>query len=272
MTNREITTLNQWLKQDFDRSRTLRRVSLTASVGVFIGLLAPFGMHELPAWLSISYWVFTCLVGYSIYLPIISVTEFLLRHAIEPRWIKVAIGAFIASIVMSFVVPITVWLFFGMPILLFERFVSIFPKTLLIGGAAVIVSFFRERMEAQKQILTEIEQEQATLPEKVLNDFMLNLPVEKRGELYCLEMDDHYVKVYTDKGTHLVLMRFKDAMQALESFPGIQTHRSWWVAHEAVVKVNKEQRKLNLVLQNELTVPVSRTFSEQVKAAGFTAK
>ena len=95
------------------------------------------------------------------------------------------------------------------------------------------------------------------------------LPVDKRGELYCLEMDDHYVKVYTDKGHHMLLMRFKDALGLLEEFDGLQTHRSWWVSTQAVESVQKEQRKTTLVLKNQLRVPVSKTFNEAVKKAGL---
>lgn len=99
---------------------------------------------------------------------------------------------------------------------------------------------------------------------------MQELPVNKRGDLICLEMCDHYVKVHTDKGHHMVLMRFKDAMQALENYLGIQTHRSWWVATDAITSVKKEQRKVQLVLSNELVIPVSRTYQKRVTEAGFS--
>lgn len=98
---------------------------------------------------------------------------------------------------------------------------------------------------------------------------MNQLPIEKRGELLCLEMSDHYVKVYTSKGHHMVLMRFKNALSALSLYPGTQTHRSWWVAHNAIKQVKKDERKISLVLLNDLVVPVSRTYARDVKQAGF---
>ena len=80
-------------------------------------------------------------------------------------------------------------------------------------------------------------------------------------------MDDHYLNVMTDKGEHLLLMRFKDALSKLEHYDGFQTHRSWWVAKEAVVDTKKEGRKLILILQNGTEVPVSQTYLANVKAA-----
>ena len=64
-------------------------------------------------------------------------------------------------------------------------------------------------------------------------------------------------------------MRLKDAMVLLRDYDGMQTHRSWWVAHDAVVKIVKDGRKTQLILSNDLTVPVSRSFLVKVSAAGF---
>jgi len=110
-------------------------------------------------------------------------------------------------------------------------------------------------------------QESTNLDELQLEKFMAQLPVDKRGKLFCLEMSDHYLKVYTDKGHHLILMRFKDALALLSDYQGLQTHRSWWVAIDAITKVNKDGRKTYLELTNELQVPVSKTYAEAVKAA-----
>ena len=62
-------------------------------------------------------------------------------------------------------------------------------------------------------------------------------------------------------------MRFKDALSKLEHYDGLQTHRSWWIAKEAVVDTKKEGRKLILVMQNGTEVPVSQTYLTNVKSA-----
>jgi DNA-binding LytR/AlgR family response regulator len=46
-------------------------------------------------------------------------------------------------------------------------------------------------------------------------------------------------------------------------------HRSWWVAEGAVASVEREAGRLMLVLRNGLRVPVSKSFRDQVKDAGW---
>ena len=94
---------------------------------------------------------------------------------------------------------------------------------------------------------------------------MLKLPKITRGELLCLEMDDHYIKVHTDKGQHLLLMRMKDALRELEGHKGLQIHRSWWVSENAIMGSIKEGRKVTLNLKKNMTAPVSRTYLPELK-------
>jgi hypothetical protein len=46
-------------------------------------------------------------------------------------------------------------------------------------------------------------------------------------------------------------------------------HRSWWVAEGAVASAERDQRRPMLVLRNGLRVPVSKTFRDQVREAGW---
>ncbi|PCJ49589.1 MAG: hypothetical protein COA74_05385 [Gammaproteobacteria bacterium] len=94
---------------------------------------------------------------------------------------------------------------------------------------------------------------------------MQKIPKIIRGELLCLEMDDHYIKVHTDKGQHLLLMRMKDAIKELEGHKGLQTHRSWWVSEKAINGSIKEGRKVTLNLKKNIIVPVSRTYLPELK-------
>ncbi len=89
---------------------------------------------------------------------------------------------------------------------------------------------------------------------------MQRLPPPLRGaELLALKAEDHYVRVYTSAGDDLVLMRFEDALAALEGYPGVQTHRSWWAAAGAVRSIEPQAGGLaEVVLTSGLRVPVSR--------------
>jgi len=272
---REISTKNQSVNFTFNKSKLLRELLVVISIGLFIGFLAPFGMHELPVFMSISYWVFTCVCGYFIYSPLINLGHKYLSEKFSAPWLRVAIPSLIASILMSLVVPLITMIFFNSPINLINDFVHFLPKTLVIGGVITFFSVWQNHVKQQQQQLelsTKVIEEHASTADTKsiqIEQFMSLLPINKRGQLLCLEMDDHYLKVHTDKCSHMLLMRLKDALLQLEGFPGLQTHRSWWVASDAVVSVNKQNRKMTLLLSNHLEVPVSRTFVDAVKAANI---
>lgn len=81
-----------------------------------------------------------------------------------------------------------------------------------------------------------------------------------------LTAQDHYVEVVTDHGSHLILMRFSDALNELTNFEGIQIHRAHWVALNAVKKSLRKDDKLIIETIDGKRFPVSRSHSKKVKA------
>ena len=244
-------------------------------ISLFIGFLSPFGMTGIPWYVSVSFWFTVCFVGYLIYRPLVGAGAKMLNQYINSIWLCLGICLILASAIMAFIVPGVIVLFFDVEFNISQQYFSVFSKSLVIGGVISAISTFKSEALKQKQLLqqaqiTQLEQDQklAALSTQNSDKFIQQLPIEKRGKLYCLEMSDHYVKVYTDKGHHMLLMRFKDALAMLEDHQGLQTHRSWWVALDAIVTVKKEARKTTLVLANDLEVPVSRTYQKPVKEAG----
>lgn len=278
MTNRESNDEKEESKSIFSIKTVSTDLLVMIAVGLFIGFLTPYGMDSLALHKSIAFWVVTCIIGYFIYTPTIILFNRITQAKITIHWQRTAIATVLASGVMSFAIPILIWLFFGKPTSFFEQFIEIFPKAIVIGGVITIISFIGDKMEQQRHQLQVSEQKILT-HQKTENTnerqgaqlLMQQLPLEKRGELLCLEMSDHYLKVYTDKGHHLILMRFKDALSMLLDYPGFQTHRSWWVAHSAVVSVKKNDRRVSLLLKNQIEAPISRTYLKQVKASGVFA-
>jgi hypothetical protein len=275
LTNREMPIENNNLIHKIKQNARLRQFIVVISFGLFIGYMMPFGMDELSVTQSIAYWVFTCICGYLIFMPVIHLGHKYLSKHISAAWQRVAASSLIASIVMSFIVPFINWLFFNSQLELISNLLHTLPKSLIIGSIITFFSLLQNHIKQQKEQLLhtrmqiEEQAQNTSLSVQQINQFMSLLPLEKRGQLLCLEMDDHYLKVHTDKGQHMLLMRLKDALAQLEGFNGLQTHRSWWVATDAVAKVNKENRKISLLLTNQIEVPVSRTFIEAVKAANI---
>lgn len=96
------------------------------------------------------------------------------------------------------------------------------------------------------------------------------LSPERRGEILALSMEDHYVRVFTGTGESLVLLRLSDAMAEVQGVPGLQIHRSHWVASSAVDRVERlAEGRLRVHLVNGLALPVSRTFARAVREAGL---
>jgi hypothetical protein len=90
-----------------------------------------------------------------------------------------------------------------------------------------------------------------------------------RGELWALQMEDHYLRVHTSNGNDLILHRMSDALAEVASLEGRQVHRSWWVARAAIAAAERDGRRLMLVLKGGLKVPVSRANVAAIKDAGW---
>lgn len=96
------------------------------------------------------------------------------------------------------------------------------------------------------------------------------LPPPLRGRVLRLTANDHFVEVVTEHGTEALRMRLTDAVDEMEPVSGYFVHRSHWVAHSAIARVERQNaQKLFVVLENDDPVPVSRKFRCNLEAAGL---
>ncbi len=95
------------------------------------------------------------------------------------------------------------------------------------------------------------------------------LPVDKRGGLVALSAEDHYVRVMTDVGEDLVLMRFGDAINEVGTTPGLRTHRAHWVAAAHVTSAERQGERAILTLTGGREIPVSRSYLPDLRKAGL---
>lgn len=80
---------------------------------------------------------------------------------------------------------------------------------------------------------------------------------------------DHYLEVATASRTLFLRGGLRDAAARLKDAPGLQVHRSWWVAKDAVAAVRREGRDLVLVLENGVRAPVGRSRLGALRAQGW---
>lgn len=94
-------------------------------------------------------------------------------------------------------------------------------------------------------------------------------PALRSADIYALTSEDHYVRVITQSGDDLILMRLSDAIKEVAPLAGLSPHRSWWVAESGTQSVKRRDGKAVITLKNDVTVPVSRNGAKALREAGW---
>lgn len=92
------------------------------------------------------------------------------------------------------------------------------------------------------------------------------IPPAQRAAIIALRAEDHYVRIYTDAGEALTLLRLGDAIRMAAPTAGIRVHRSNWIADRAVSGFRRTGHTGIVTLSNGLEVPVSRSYRAEVEA------
>jgi hypothetical protein len=143
------------------------------------------------------------------------------------------------------------------------RMRHLWPQVLIVGAAFLALQLFAERSLARAAAARRAS---ASARPKLLD----RLPDKLRGAaLEAIEAEDHYLRLYTDRGSALVLMRLSDAVAELEGLEGSRTHRSWWVARDAVIGAARGRGRATLRLKSGLQAPVSRTYAPLLRRSGW---
>lgn len=219
-------------------------------------LVGPFGTDEsLTAGFRALYWlvmvVATYVVGYGV--------DTLLRPRLEHRVAQV-----VNPLVMGAAVTVSV---IAVNLLLIGRLPGgpgWFPDVLTIFAIAVLVS------AAMQAIITSLHDRQGVAravadPPTILD----RLPLDKRGALVALSVEDHYVRVRTTKGEEMILMRLSDAIRETAPEAGLRVHRSHWVATKQVTAARRDGDRAILSMATGDDIPVSRSNIQAVKEAGL---
>lgn len=238
-------------------------VGLAASA--FLALTGAMETIQWPLWRRFAYWTPLMLFATPIAVVWHPLAE---RLTLAHRW-PIALWI-VTSGVVSFPITIVVWaytrLFNGWPMDpgLLPYF---YGPTLTVTLAMVGIGMLIERPGP----VTHAAPSPPGSPAPALRArFLDRLPAKlKGGALYAVKAEDHYLRLFTSKGEDLILMRLSDAIAELEGIEGAQTHRSWWVAKDAVRSVRREDGKAVLVLADGIEAPVSRANLKTLKAEGW---
>ena len=234
-------------------------------------LIGPFGTYgSLDIWQRLVFWtVIFAGVGALMHM---CVTTALATHRLNglSQYLRIAIGVGFATLPGAAVVIFTDAVM-RPPIMATEHFPLICMQVFLIGMFVSVVEY-SDLIGAPPKPQTETTAANAPLAPTpaaapVLSPFHRRLPPELGTDIISISMQDHYAAVTTTQGTHMVLMRFGDVLTELDGWPGVQTHRSHWVALKHLKGKRREGGKPKAELSDGRSLPVSATFSANVDRA-----
>lgn len=226
------------------------------ALGALLSFLRPFGTDDLSFWVGTGYWMGLFLAGFMGILAVdIASLTIAKRLPYMPRLI-------IYGIVVTALTSVIVILFHN--ISGWQAILLTFFQTAVISSIVILVREFLSQSEASKSNIGAIDTREKTCRLKE------RLPLHLQSStIYALNVEDHYVRVITSSGEHLLLMRLSDAIVEMEPILGLTTHRSWWVAKDGVERINKTGRTKTIVLKSGGVAMVSRSGGKILKEAGW---
>ena len=241
-----------------------RRAALVLGLGVLLGFAGPFGSYPpLSTPVRYAFWIGMVVAGYAAALAADKLVPEASISRPELRLAAVAMASalpltFVAAWAVAFVRPGHVY----NPLQLPALFGAVAAVQL-----AITFTLLRKPMGPPRPPPARDREASGAFPRALLS----RLPARLGEEIVALEAEDHYLRVHTAVGSDLVLMRLSDAIAAIEPGLGLQVHRSWWVAHDAICEIMRSEQRSHLKLSNGLVVPVGRTYSAAVRSRAARA-
>lgn len=250
------------------RQRLSQRLGKTLLVGTVLGLLlgfaGPFGTYpSFPTATRYAFWIGLTLAGV---IAVLATDTGLPMHRLRGGLVRVGAVALLSAIPMTFVVAWTMTQIqqdraYSPPQLL-GLFWGVAAVQLLIAYACI------KALPPLPKPLSGDPGAEVTQDTSVrYPEFLLSkLPAGSDSKILALETEDHYLRVHTESGTALILMKMTDAVALLHPELGAQVHRRWWVAAAGVAGMRVQEQKSVLVLTNGKSVPVGRSFAAAARS------
>ena len=237
-------------------AETVRGVGIAAAAGVFLALTNAFGATT-DLWSRLVYWV-VLMIAAGLW------AEVCMRAVRRLPGMEASLPARFVVSVLAIGLPLTLvvwgvtgWIFYGQAYGV-DMLPGLVWRVLLITAGMTAIGMALE----QKTVTTGAGEG----PPR----FFDRLPPRLRGAvIHAVQAEDHYLRIHTDRGSDLILMRLSDAVAELEGLEGARTHRSWWVARDAVRDVKRGDGRATLTLEGGLAVPVSRRHARALREAGW---
>jgi len=239
--------------------RLLADVALWTAIGLVMAVLGPYGTGEHPLGRRLVYWL-ACMVGGGMIGVAIDEP---LRRLVSHFWVRLIAASVLMTPPVTVLVGLVNHFMFGQ----WLGWGNLWQPTFQVFVICIATMCLRQLAWAQAvPPAAPID----TAPGDPTATFRLRLSAKRReAAILAVEAEDHYLRVHTDAGDELITARFGDAMAELADAPGFQTHRSWWVAANAIDEVTWLRGRGEAKLKNGLTAPISRANTAPLKAAGW---
>lgn len=245
------------MQAHFGDRRVLASMAVVAAI---LGVAGPFGtFEEWNLGVRLAYWAAIVISTYGLGYATLTLLSKLLGLRLRQQWTRMLIlGALTGVPVTLAVIGVNLIAFgnTGIPVL------SLWLQCTLIGMGVIAIS---EIVAASVHRNATPVPAAAETPPPILD----RVPLPARGPLWALVVQDHYVEIVTERGKTLVLMRLGDAIREVGATPGIQIHRSHWVALPAVAKVVKSDGKPAVELPDGRRLAISRGYLAAAREAGL---
>ena len=255
----------------------LRRPERWASVmgwatlaGLEFGLIGPFGSYAGNFFYRIAYWIGLFWVGSLVLWPcVVAALLWGPRKGFPPLFAGVAV-ILVACVPLAALGAAGTYLFWPVRAASM-RLLEWYGLTLVVAlpavGGLVWLEFGRPKIA-----LPNLDPEPVGAPDEPAGDGILKpttLPDHLLATALCLQMEDHHVRVHLHGRSLLHFAIMRDVVAAMDERSGLQVHRSWWVAREALRGWYKVDRSVALILVNALHVPVARNRVAMLRAEGW---
>ena len=247
----------------------LIELTIIVGIGILLALLGPFGSFDAPLAHRLVYWLGLGVGGYLIFRPTLTVASVVANRLDLPEPAAWIAGFLLAAMPMSLIVwAVAPGRPAGLPDL--QSLLAVYLNVAVVGaGVTLVFWFFSRRQRAAGREAPALPPLPLAGDDERSPRFLGRLPPHLGRELVALEMEDHYVRAHTPRGSALILMRMRDAVEELAGIEGEQVHRSWWVARGAVERAVADGRNMRLSLKGGLEAPVARNRVPALRALGW---
>ncbi|AQR74956.1 LytTR family DNA-binding domain-containing protein [Sphingomonas sp. LM7] len=243
--------------------QSYRRGVLVPTIAAFVmTLTGAFGTDSISLLPRLGYWL--VVMGAGALIGILVTAGIRAWGVLSDRpWFEAAAVSLCIALPLTLVVLVGTALFFDRTTASAGYILTLFGMVLAVTSVITAINYTTARAAVPApEPVAPAEPARPRLAER--------LPRHLRdAAIHAIEAEDHYLRVHTDLGSDLILMRMSDAIPELVPLEGARTHRSWWVARAAIQSIDRKDGRAELTLPRGVIAPVSRSALPDLRDAGW---